>query len=179
MTDTPPAAPRSATRIALIVSLGLNLVILGSLGGLALKHELGPPPPPVRNLAFGPFTEALSPEDRAALLHAFGEQAKGFRAERAQMREDLQTVLAALRATPYDPQVFADVMVRQKARTDQWLGLGQKLLMERIAAMSPAERSAFADRLQDSMERHARRDAARDKAPPPDAPDAPAAAPGN
>ncbi len=169
MTETTPptAPPRSGLRIALIVSLGLNLVILGTLGGLALRHELRPPPPPVRNLAFGPFTEALSPEDRTALQHAFVEQAKGLRAQRAEMRSDLQALLAALRAPVYDPQVFADVMVRQKARTDIWLGLGQRLLMERIAAMTPTERAAFADRLEQSMDRHARRDAARDKAAEP------------
>lgn len=153
---TPDVRPtRTWIRILLVVSLGLNLIIVGSLGGLVLSRVVHGPREPVRDLAFGPFTQALSPDDRRAMMRAFLAEAKGFRAERDQMRADFQSLIAALKADPYDPSVLEGVMTRQKARTDQWLALGQRLLMERLAAMTQAERSAFADRLSDDLSRHA------------------------
>ncbi|MBI1219740.1 MAG: periplasmic heavy metal sensor [Rhodobacteraceae bacterium] len=154
-TTTGPDArpPRTWTRILLVLSLGLNLIIIGSLGGLALSRAIRGPFEPVHDLAFGPFTQALSPDDRHAMLHAFATEAKGFRAERDQMRADFQALVAALKADPYDPSVLDGVMARQKARTDQWLALGQRLLAERLTAMTPAERAAFADRLSDDLSR--------------------------
>jgi uncharacterized membrane protein len=161
MTDLTPApdarSPWRWTRLALVLSLGLNLIIVGSLGGLALSRAINGPREPVRDLAFGPFTEALSPDDRRAMMRAFMAEAKGFRAERDQMRTDFQALITALKADPYDPAVLEGVMTRQKARTDQWLALGQRLLMERIAAMTQSERAAFADRLNDDLSRRAHR----------------------
>jgi uncharacterized membrane protein len=173
MTDTPtptppgggpePAAdpgpdrrPRRWTRILLVISLGFNLVILGLAGGHELSRVLHGPRPPVRELGFGPFTEALSPQDRHAMLRDFLRQAKGFAAQRREMRSDFRSLIRALKAEPYDPATFAAVMARQRARTDHWLTLGQKLLQDRIAAMSPQQRAAFADRLLADFTRHRR-----------------------
>ncbi|MDE3079764.1 MAG: periplasmic heavy metal sensor [Paracoccaceae bacterium] len=168
MTETIPGPdarpPRTWTRLALVLSLGLNLIVVGSLGGLALSRAIHGPHEPVRDLAFGPFTEALSPDDRRAMMRAFMAEAKGFRAEKEQMRADFQSLVAALRADPYDPSVLDGVMARQKARTDQWLALGQRLLMERLAAMAPADRRAFADRLGEELSRRVHRNG-----PPPPA----------
>lgn len=161
MTETTPGPdarpPRAWTRLALVLSLGLNLIIVGSLCGLALSRAIYGPHEPVRDLAFGRFTEALSPDDRRAMMRAFMAEAKGFRAERDQMRTDFQALVAALKADPYDPAVLEGVMTRQTARTDQWLALGQRLLVDRIAAMTPAERIAFADRLSDDLLRRSHR----------------------
>lgn len=161
-----PASPRRWLRPLLIVSLGFNLVILGLAGGHELSRAIYGPRVPVRDLGFGPFTQALSPNDRRAMLREFMSQAKDFGAQKEAMRADFDSLLADLRGPSYDPSVFAAVMARQKARTDEWLALGQKLLMDRIAQMSPADRAAFADRLQQDFARHRR-------GPPPD--DKPAA----
>ncbi len=161
---TPPTPPAPAAagsgrwmRLLLIASLGLNLVILGLAGGHELSRAIYGPRPPIRELAFGPFTEALSPVDRRALLHDFFREAKGFVAQRAAMRADFRAFVAALRREPYDPAVFAGVMARQKQRTEDWMALGETLLADRIAQMTPAERLAFADRLQHEFDRHAAR----------------------
>lgn len=153
----PDRSPRRWTRVLLVVSLGFNLVILGLFAGHELSRAFDGPHPPVRALGFGPFTEALSPQDRHALLRDFLHQAKGFAAQRREMRADFRSLIAALKANPYDPATFAAVMARQKTRTDDWLALGQKLLQERIAAMTPAQRAAFAGRLQTDFTRHEHR----------------------
>lgn len=188
MTEPTPAAerpPRRWTQVLLVASLGFNLVILGLAGGHEISRALYGPRMPVRDLGFGPFTQALSPDDRRDLLRDFMRQNKDFGAQREAMRSDFRTLLAALKNDPYDPATFAAVMARQKARTDEWLALGQQLLTDRIAQMTPAERTAFADRLQDQVARHRHGPPPGPKPDPkpaaPAAPDqrAPAPPPGN
>lgn len=154
MTDLPPTdrAARRWTRTLLPVSLGFNLAIIGIFGGLVLSHMTHPPREPVRELSFGRFTDALTPQERQDLRRAFFKEARGFRAERLSMRADFQGLIAALKAQPYDPATVAALMDKQDARVRQWIGLGQRLLQDRIAAMTPAERAAFAGRLEKNME---------------------------
>ena len=166
---TPATKPVSRlTRIVLVISLGLNLAIIGTIGGIAVSHALHDGPRGgARELGFGPFSAALSPADRKAMFDSFRSQNTNFLAQRQAMRADFDTLLAALKANPYDSAAVEAVMTRQKARTDERLALGQKLLMERIVAMSPADRAAFADRLQASVAQHDHHDDAKPGAPQP------------
>lgn len=163
MTDVPPLGPSggpAATadrsgwqRYLLIGSLALNLIILGMVGGAAMRNSRGDGGGPVRDLSFGPFTAALLPEDRDALRRSFlagdGTLLKMRRTARAEFAE----LFAALRADPYVPEVTAEVMARQADRLTDGIRLGQKLLLERIGQMSPLERLSFADRLEASVRR--------------------------
>ena len=146
----------------LILSLGFNLVILGLFGGHELSRALHGPPPPVRALGFGPFTHALSRDDRHALLRDFREQAKGFAEQRKAMRSDFEELISTLKAQPFDKAKLEEIMARQQVRTESWLELGQKLLQQRIDAMSPKERAAFADRLRADFEERRHRGPDRD-----------------
>lgn len=168
MTDTmtpspspsvPPVVPPSGRklRIALAVSVALNLLILGLVAGAVLRDG-GPHGRMVRDLDFGPFTEALTPEDRDALRRDFIRQAPDLRDMRRQMRDDFSTLLAALRAEPFDVEALRGVVANQGDRMAARLELGQDLMLARIAAMTPAERAAFADRLEQRLERGPKRD---------------------
>jgi uncharacterized membrane protein len=154
----PPATPKSGRklRIALAVSVALNLLIVGLVAGAMLRG--GPPDRMVRDLDFGPFTEALTSEDRDALRRDFIRQAPDLRDMRRQMRDDFRSVLAALRADPFDVEALRDVVANQGDRMAARLALGQDLILARIAAMTPAERAAFADRLERRLERGPKRD---------------------
>lgn len=140
-------------RILLISSLALNLLVVGGVGGLILK---GPPHHPdlVRDLGFGAFTEALSDADRAALRSDFLRRTPDLKAKRAEMRGDLDLVLGALRATPFDPVALDAALARQTTRIQARLAIGQTLMRDRFVAMSPQDRAAFADRLERSLLRH-------------------------
>lgn len=163
-TSQTPAPVRAPTwmRVALVTSLALNLAVVGIVAGLAFG-AFGPRADGamVRDLGFGPFTEALSDEDRAALRRAFIAETRaegGFREGRRAMRADFDALLAILRAEPFDPDALAAVMARQEARNRDRLGLGQRLLTDRIAAMTPEDRRAFADRLERALTRRRRGD---------------------
>jgi len=177
MTETgkPAAAARSPRwmRIALVLSLALNLAGIGVVAGAALAHSKKPPRPPmVNDLGFGPYTDALSGEDRRALRRAFIERAPDFGDLRKQMRADFDRLLTVLRTEPYDAAAAAEVVQAQRERARQGFELGQDLLLERLAAMRPEERVAFAARLEKALSgpRHpgkrpdqdAREDAAQD-----------------
>jgi uncharacterized membrane protein len=156
MTETPvPTAPKPATgrglRIALAVSVALNLAVAGVVVGAVLRG--GPHRDMVRNLDFGPFTEALSPGDRSALRRDFFARAPDMRDLRKGMREDLDGMLTALRATPFDADALRAAMEKQGQHTTDRLKMGQDLIFNRIAAMSDQDRASFADRLESRLMR--------------------------
>jgi hypothetical protein len=95
MSETSVVKPQSrALRIALAVSVALNLAVVGLFAGMALHHGgFGPDRDGVRDLGFGPFTEALSREDRAALRQAFLAKAPDLRQARREMMADQRDLL--------------------------------------------------------------------------------------
>lgn len=163
MTDLPPPAAKTRSplwmRILLAVSLTLNLAVLGMVGGAVLRSHDGRHPLPVRDLGFGAFDGALSPEDRQELRRAFVDEGPDFRGARRAMRQDFSEILAALRADPFDPGALQAVLDRQNARGAEFFAFGQKLIFDRIAGMEPEARRAFADRLEQNLTRkHGRGD---------------------
>lgn len=156
MTDTPPpsaAAPASGrrwTRVLLGVSLGLNLLILG----LAVGEVLGDGPGRGgRDFGLGPLSEALSHADRKALRDAFLERHPEARADRRAVRAEFEALAAALRAQPYDAAAVDTALEAIARRGIDLLNTGRDLMAERLQAMSPEDRAAFADRLEQGLKR--------------------------
>lgn len=140
-------------RIALILSLTLNLLILGMIGGAAISHHRRAAHGEARDVGFAPFTGALDRADRAALRRAFLAAMPDARDRRQAARQDFNRLAAALRAEPWDRAVVSKLLARHGARTAERLELGHRLLVERIAAMTPAARAAFADRIEAGFRR--------------------------
>lgn len=163
MTDLPPpVSPLPASRPAgrglkllLAVSLALNLAVAGIFAGVALRgHDPDrPPPAAVRDLTFGPFTEALTREQRRAMLRGFAERGPGLREMRAQMRTDFDAVLAALRATPFDAAAFQAAVAQQNTRFTARAESGREALVGLVLQMSDPERAAFLERLEQVLDR--------------------------
>lgn len=160
-----PVSPGRGLRIALFVSLALNLAVVGTVAGMFLS--VGPHGPRAasndRGINFGRYNNALSPEDRAALRAAYldlsaGRPASEARSLRAAHRAEQVALLASLRAEPFDLAAVAEVFKREQGRMTQGIEIGQALLLGRIEAMSPSERTAFADRLENPPARPRGRD---------------------
>lgn len=161
MTPTPPAAPAPipafgrGLKIAFAISLAFNLLVLGLIAGAWLRN--GPPGHGMpRDLSFGPFTEALGPEDRAAIRETIRERKDAWREGREAAKAEFVTLLAVLRADPFDPAALDAALAAIVARSANRLALGQELLTERIGAMASADRLAFADRLEGALRRGTR-----------------------
>lgn len=155
VTSAPAPAARTGRglRIALGLSLALNLLVLGLVGGAYLH---GPPPPrdfDGREMGFGPFAEALRPEDRKALRRAILQRAPELREGREKRRQDMAALLQALRAEPFDPARLETVMDAQQAQLASQLAVGAGVVREYLIGLSAEARLAFADRLEASLTR--------------------------
>ena len=161
MTDTPkapvgPVPPSGIPRwmkLLLAVSLAINLGVLGMLGGAALRGAGDRGRPDVRDIGFGPFTDALSPQDRQELRRAFLQDGGNPRAMRQMMRAEVGTLLQVLRTEPLQEAELRAAFNRLRQRGQERLDLGQRLLADHIIAMSPDDRARFADRLEAMMAR--------------------------
>lgn len=154
MTPVAPAPSGRGLKIALAVSVALNLAVAGVVAGAWLKD--GPSRGMPRDLSFGPFSEALGPEDRRALRKALADRAPGFRETRQAAQAEFAALLDALRASPFDPAAVQSALASIEARNAGRLELGRSLIEVRITQMSEADRLAFADRLENGLRRRPR-----------------------
>ncbi|MEL7258556.1 MAG: periplasmic heavy metal sensor [Pseudomonadota bacterium] len=156
--DPQPATPRAPRwmRVTLVVSLALNLLIIGALFGAALTgggkwrggghgERLG-----------GPLTRAFSEEDQRVLKRrmamAFISERDAWRAHRTTMKN----LAEALRKTPYDAEAVQSEMGKIRDLLGQRFESVQTVLADHIAKMSDAERSILADRLEEEVRRRRR-----------------------
>jgi uncharacterized membrane protein len=162
MSDAAAEKPRLPRRLRwlLIGSLTLNLLVVGVVAGVALRFAGGDrlPPPAERSLGFGPWSGGLERQDYRALRRGFEAAGTDLRSVWREERADRQALVAALRAEPFDAAALDAVAGRMQARTLERLALGQRLIRDHVLAMSPAERAAFADRLDRSLRRHRDKD---------------------
>ena len=153
-TPSRTSAPRWM-RILLVASLSVNLLVLGILAGSALMgggRWHGP------DHHTGPMARALSDEDRRILRERMRTarnegQGGGHKAHRAA----LEQLLNQLRATPYDSAAVETQLRAVRGHFMDRMERGQTLLAARFAEMSPAERAAYADRLEAGLRKGPRR----------------------
>ncbi|MGL4236488.1 periplasmic heavy metal sensor [Tabrizicola sp.] len=152
----PPAPASRGLKIAFALSLALNLAVAGLAVGAWLS--VGPQRGMPRDLSFGPFSAAFSDEDRRALRRGLAEHAGEFRQDREAARAEFETLVATLRAEPFDAEAAKTALATIEARYAERLTLGRSLIEARILEMSPADRAAFADRLENGMQRKGGKD---------------------
>jgi uncharacterized membrane protein len=152
VSDAAPPYSGRWVRMALAISLAINLGIVGIVAGAMFRDD-GPMHSGhmTRDLGFGPFTEALSKDDRAELRRAFLAKLPEMRDGRRAMREDIGALLAQLRATPFDAAGLRAAFDRQNQRNAARLELGQQLIFDLVVGMTDEARQAFAGRLEQSL----------------------------
>lgn len=161
MTETPPSAaapapPARGLKIALALSVALNLAVAGLAVGAWLSD--GPRRGMPRDMTFGPFSEALDDADRRALRKSLFERAGEFRNAREAARAEFETLLTTLRAEPFDAEAMKIALGAIETRNAERLELGRSLIEARLVEMTEAERLAFADRLEKGLGRGERKD---------------------
>lgn len=150
--DETRAAPRRWLRVVLFLSLALNLLVVGAVAGFVLK---GPPlPRGDRNDPVLPYTRAFDEDQRRAVWQ---DLRRGLTRDGGAMRagylEDYRSALEILRADPYRPDRMEALLAAQAARGAEVRAEGQKVLSAYLAAMSVEARKAYADRLEQEIER--------------------------
>ncbi|MEQ5871271.1 periplasmic heavy metal sensor [Sagittula sp. NFXS13] len=152
-------------RLALLASLAVNLVVVGAVAGFVW---MGPTSPPHERSggpdAVMPYIRALTQDQRHELRDTWRGGAgpkdrRDMRGLRAQMIQEYQAAAAVLRSDPYDPAALEAVLAAQAERSAGIRARGQSVLSEYVAGMTAEERAAYADRLEESLERFQRRGA--------------------
>ena len=140
-------------RVALIVSVSLNLLVAGVVIGGLIGHQGRPPGPMVSDVSLGPFTDALSKEDREALRRAAQAEGRNLRDMRRRASAEMRDVIAVLEAEPFDKAKAAEIIGTVRSRAMERFAIGERLMVERLAQMTPEARQAFAARLRAQTER--------------------------
>ncbi|MCB1366950.1 MAG: periplasmic heavy metal sensor [Rhodobacteraceae bacterium] len=141
---------RNWTRIALIVSLALNLGVAGMIGGAMLRdgpERHGRADRDISALGLRLYYRALGDDQQEALKADLANRRGSFRAGRETLKAHMSDLAAALTADPYDAGAVATVLQAQGVRVSDNIALGHKLLLDRFAAMAPEDRAAMAERL--------------------------------
>ncbi len=148
-------------RIVLVVSLGLNLLVIGAgagaffmaprPGGHIGARDFAP-------LGLRSYVRALDDENRETLREDIKARRGEIQFGRRLIRGHHKALATALRTTPFDVDAVRAVLAQQQAAVVGNIELGQDLLMKRITAMSPAARADFADKLELERDQHKKRD---------------------
>ena len=132
----------------LFTSLALNLLVLGILGGAILvRHDRQVAVWP-RDPAAAIYLRALPQDAREGFVADLRREAPARRPSRAELRAELAATLAVIRAEAFEPDALMARIAAQRDRLAERVAAGDRLFVGRIAAMSLAERRAYADRLE-------------------------------
>ncbi len=147
---TPQARPSRLWRVVLVLSLALNLAVIGVVVGSAGSGRWGDGPPRSFDLGLGPIARALEPQERRAI----GRKLREDRSLRDfDLRDRVNRVVAALQADPFEPDVLRALLAEQSERITAVQATAQEVVVEQITAMTPERRRAFADQVLEEMSR--------------------------
>ncbi|MEM9756769.1 MAG: periplasmic heavy metal sensor [Pseudomonadota bacterium] len=156
MTEPAPPKPGRGLRIALIVSLALNLLIVGAIAGLVLNaggRRPGGDNPGFRAIGLGPVLPALPREDRRALFHRLGESRADLARQSRPLGDAMVSFVEALRAEPFDRDAAAMALDAQRRHGAALQEQGHEILLDQLDAMTAEARAEMADRLEASLRR--------------------------
>lgn len=151
--QTVKVSTRRWVKVLLALSLTLNMLVIGTIGGAAVSFKRGGGPHSFRDISYGPYSRALSHADRKEIGAALRREAGAFRGNMPKMRAAYQALLDVLQADEYDRS-----KVHELVRAQQEIGLkrqeiGLRLLLERLDSMTNQQRQKFAKRLKHALKR--------------------------
>ena len=153
--STPSTRGRNWTRIALLISLALNLVIVGALVGAFWKNEK----PTGRHLdrmsmGIGAYVRALPEPAKSEVMTLVGTGSEDRRSFRRAMRERQREFERVLLEKPFSEQAVRKALLqRRDFALDKTVRL-QDAYVDALVAMSDAERAAHFDRAQELLEKY-------------------------
>ncbi|HID67437.1 MAG TPA: periplasmic heavy metal sensor [Roseibacterium sp.] len=148
------------TKIALAISLALNLAIVGLVAGAVLGRGGSGGhggSPALRSLGLGPFVMALSHGDRTELRDRIAGRSAPLREERRAIGRSLRVVQEALLADPFDRATAEAAFESSRGRVLSLQEAGHTALLDQIETMTMAERVELAEQLTRAMGRLGRR----------------------
>lgn len=134
-------------RLALVLSLALNLLVVGLVAGVAARGGPMGRHGGMGDVGFGPLTGSLSREDRRALRERFEASAPDWHDERAAVRDDYLALATLLQAEPWDGAAAAAIIARQEDRGKARFRQGGAILVDYFGTLSPEARHEIGQRM--------------------------------
>ena len=157
MTDR-PASKRKWIPLLLIVSLALNLLVVGMVLGTAMRFKGTDRVDIAPN--FGPALFYALPRPERKVLSGELSSLRGKGSQRR--KQDFSTLSEALRVVPFDPVVVQALLEQQAQATVEVQEALHQQWLARVSGMSDDERAKFADRLEDVVKHGPRNSWKRD-----------------
>jgi len=140
--STAPKRPSRWLKLALILSLALNVLLVASIAGAIWRGGAGPwGGRGAGNIVS--FMASLPSERRIELMQRSKALREQSRALRQAARQAARERADALVAEPFDKQRFIDAQTRQVEAEGKLRLLFRDIIAEAASSMSPAERRAF------------------------------------
>ncbi|MCP4822171.1 MAG: periplasmic heavy metal sensor [Shimia sp.] len=155
MTETEQKKQRRPLRGLLVVSLALNLAVVGIIGGAFIAHHrFDDDDGPRKSERFGtPYIKALTREERRDVGRAIRNGYRSGEVVPVNTKPLYQQTLAVLRAETFDADAFGEVLKDIDRGSEGRRDLAREQLVARIASMSPEQRAGYADRLEEVLSR--------------------------
>ncbi len=152
MADQEPqrAKPVRLWRIVLVLSLAMNLAVVGVVAGSVISGRFGDGPPRSFELGLGPVTRALTQEERRDIGRALRRDGE---LRRFDLRGRVAAMVDALQAEPFDAAVLRGLMAEQSARVSAVQTKAQDAFVDTVTQMTPERRAAFAEQLREELAR--------------------------
>jgi len=148
--------PRRWGRVVLIVSLGLNLAVVGVVAGSAFHFGGGGHRTHSANFA-APYIRALDHLDRASIREQLHRGPDMMQADQAARKETYRQMAEALRAEPFDSARIHTLMIQQREGVRTRISAAQDVWLRHVSGMSTQSRADYADRLEEVVEQRSRR----------------------
>uniref|UniRef100_UPI00404842CA periplasmic heavy metal sensor n=1 Tax=Yoonia sp. TaxID=2212373 RepID=UPI00404842CA len=144
--------PSRMWRTVLVLSLALNVAVIGGAVGIVISGRAHDGPPPRMSFDFGPLGRVLEPNDRRAIGQAMRKRGAQ-PLDHDEVSEKVADLAMELRAEPFDADAVAQIMGTFRLRSEKIQQDAQVAFLARLAAMTPQARAALADRLENGGRR--------------------------
>lgn len=156
-TDSPARMGRKM-RILLILSLGLNFLVVGAVVGVGAKILRDGPPPHRSDTGAVPFVRALDGHDRREVGRAIRKAYRDGGIDRAGDRRDYDAAVQILRNDPFDEAAMRALLSRQAKAAGTRFATSQEAWLGHVMSMDAESRRAYADRLVEVLSRKDHKD---------------------
>ena len=150
MTDPANPKRRNLWKVLFGVSLALNLLIVGALGGAFMRKGKGPT---ANHLASGfLYMRALDFKDKRALRKEILRNKDGRKLVKDRNQASFNSAVGILKSHPFDRAAFENLLDEQVKHAKLRQDSARIALVNRIENMTKEERRIYAQRLKDFID---------------------------
>ena len=147
MSDPTDLKQRNLWKILFGISLAINLLIIGAIGGALSRAGKGPM---IQHRASGLlYMRALNFEDKIVLRKKLLRNKDSRKIIRAKEHSSYSSAVKILKKDPFDRKAFEDLLDEQTRYSKSKLSSARAALVAQIANMTKEERLVYSQRLED------------------------------